>query len=248
MLIYPAIDLINGTCVRLEQGRFDAVTAYDADPFARLAAFVRDGAQWVHIVDLDGARAGEPRQQDLIARLAQSQPVAIQTGGGVRQRAHVESLLSAGAKAVVVGSLCVSQPETVRGWLEDFGPDALTLALDVRPTPDGDFEVATHGWATGSGQSLWAVLDLYPEGLAKRLLVTDVARDGMLQGPNLTLMQAIRQRRPDLGLQASGGVSGLADLSALTALGAEGVIVGKALYEGRFTLDAALKQTHGERV
>ena len=239
MILYPAIDLINGECVRLAQGRFDAVTRYDADPFKRLGLFNDEHAQWVHIVDLDGAKAGEPKQHELIGRLAAASKARIQTGGGVRSRGHVQTLLDAGVAAVVVGSAAVKAPDEVRGWLRDFGKERITLALDVLPSGE-DFDVAVHGWVEGSGQSLWSVLDAYPAGAVQRILVTDVSRDGMLQGPNMALMRALRQRRPDLEIQASGGVRSVEDLYDLKALGVHGAIVGKAIYEGLIDLKAAL--------
>ena len=203
MILYPAIDLINGECVRLAQGRFDAVTRYDSDPFKRLALFNEEHAEWVHIVDLDGAKAGSPQQHELIGRLAAASKAKIQTGGGVRSRDHVQTLLDAGVSAVVVGSAAVKNPEEVRGWLKDFGKDRITLALDVLPTKDGDFDAALHGWVEGSGISLWDVLDYYPAGTAQRILVTDVSRDGMLMGPNMELMQALRRKRPTSRLRAA---------------------------------------------
>ncbi len=239
MILYPAIDLINGECVRLAQGRFDAVTKYDSDPFKRLNLFNEEHAAWVHIVDLDGAKAGSPQQHELIGRLAAASKAKIQTGGGVRSREHVQTLLDQGVGAVVVGSAAVKNPEDVRGWIRDFGKDRITLALDVLPV-DGDFDVAVHGWVEGSGLSLWDALDYYPAGVAQRILVTDVSRDGMLMGPNMDLMRALRQKRPDLEIQASGGVKSIDDLYDLKALGVHGVIVGKAIYEGLIDLKAAL--------
>ncbi len=240
MILYPAIDLINGECVRLAQGRFDAVTRYDSDPFKRLSLFNDEHAQWIHVVDLDGAKFGAPRQHELIGRLAAASKARIQTGGGVRSREHVSTLLDAGVAAVVVGSAAVKTPDDVRGWLSHFGKDRITLALDVLPTADGGFDAALHGWVEGSGISLWDVLDYYPANTAHRILVTDVSRDGMLQGPNMALMRALRQKRPDLEIQASGGVRSIEDLYDLKALGVHGAIVGKAIYEGLIDLKAAL--------
>lgn len=239
MLIYPAIDLRGGECVRLLHGRFDAVTRYDADPLARLAAFDAAGARWVHIVDLDGAEAGEPRQHDLIARMAAATSVRIQTGGGVRKSEDVSRLLDAGAERVVVGSLAVRQPDTVIEWLDRFGADRLTLALDVRRA-EGVPMVATDGWTRGSGLSLWQALDRLSAGGPSHVLVTEISRDGALEGPDVDLAAEVVRRRPDLVYQASGGVASLADLAALKAAGATGAIVGRALYEGRFTLEEAL--------
>lgn len=239
MILYPAIDLRQGVCVRLMHGRFDQATTYDDRPAARLAAFAAAGAEWVHVVDLDGAEAGRAVQHALIAEMAGSVAVRIQTGGGVRSADDVQALLDSGAARVVVGSLAVSEPETVAGWLERFGPEALTLAVDVRP--DGDRYVpALKGWTQAASVDLWAALDRYPPGAARHLLVTDVSRDGALTGPNLALLAEIVRRRPDLEVQMSGGVSGLEDLAAGRRIGCAGAVIGRALYEGRFTLQQAL--------
>ncbi len=239
MIVYPAIDLKDGVCVRLMHGRFDQVTQYDERPAARLAAFASAGATWVHVVDLDGAEAGRARQHALIGELARAVDVRIQSGGGVRSRADVAALLEAGVSRAVAGSLAVTDPETVAGWLAEFGAERITLALDVRA--DGDRYVpALKGWTEAADVDLWAALDRYPAGTVRHLLVTDVGRDGALTGPNLDLLAQIVARRPDLAVQASGGVAALSDLAAARALGCAGAIVGRALYEGRFTVEQAL--------
>lgn len=240
MIVYPAIDLRDGVCVRLMHGRFDAVTRYDEDPAARLAAFAAAGADWAHIVDLDGAEAGRAVQHHLIGELAAAIDIRIQSGGGVRSADDIQRLLDAGVSRVVIGSLAVSDPDAVAGWLETFGPDRITLAVDVRA--DGDRWVPSlKGWTQAADIDLWAALDRYPPGSAKHLLVTDVGRDGALTGPNLDLLAQIHQRRPDLWLQASGGVADLSDLTGARSVGASGAIVGRALYEDRFTLEQALE-------
>jgi len=228
MILYPAIDLRAGVCVRLMHGRFDQVTAYDTDPSARLASFAEAGADWVHIVDLDGAEAGGAVQHGLIGELARSGRVRIQSGGGVRAVEDVERLLAAGVTRVVVGSLAVTQPEVVADWLTRFGPEALTLAFDVRVGEDGVPVPSLKGWTEAAGVDLWAALGRYPNGTLTHVLVTDVGRDGALTGPNLDLLAEVKRRRPDLRLQASGGVSSLEDLTALKAIGADGAIVGRA--------------------
>lgn len=239
MILYPAIDLKDGECVRLMHGRFDQVTRYDADPLARLKAFADAGAGWVHIVDLDGAQAGRAAQHGLIGRLAQQGGLKIQAGGGVRTADDIDALLAAGVSRVVVGSLAVSAPDRVREWLDRFGPERLTLAVDVRA--DGDqWRPALRGWTEAADIDLWGALDQYPTGTARHLLVTDVGRDGALAGPNQPLIAAIMARRPDLAVQLSGGVAVLDDLIAARQAGCAGVIVGRALYEGRFTLQQAL--------
>ena len=239
MIVYPAIDLKDGICVRLMHGRFDAVTRYDDQPVARLTAFAAAGARWAHIVDLDGAEAGRAVQHALIGDLARAVDIRIQSGGGVRSADDVSALIDAGVARVVVGSLAVSQPETVADWLRRFGPDRITLAIDVKA--DGDRWVpALKGWTEAAGVDLWTALDRFPPDLARHLLVTDVGRDGALTGPNLDLLGEIIRRRPDLKVQASGGVASVADLTAAAALGCDGAIVGRALYENRFTLEEAL--------
>ncbi|MFN3353856.1 MAG: HisA/HisF-related TIM barrel protein [Brevundimonas sp.] len=240
MIVYPAIDLRGGVCVRLMHGRFDQVTQYDEDPLARLTTFAKAGADWVHVVDLDGAEQGRAVQHALIGRLASAGLAKIQSGGGVRAVADVERLLEGGVARVVVGSLAVSAPGTVTGWLERFGAERLTLALDVR-IADGVPVPALKGWTEAAGIDLWTALGAYPEGLLKHVLITDVGRDGALTGPNLELLAEVRRRRPDLAIQASGGVSALDDLTAARAAGCAGAIVGRAIYEGRFTVEQALE-------
>ncbi|RZJ89658.1 MAG: 1-(5-phosphoribosyl)-5-[(5-phosphoribosylamino)methylideneamino]imidazole-4-carboxamide isomerase [Brevundimonas sp.] len=240
MIIYPAIDLKDGVCVRLMHGRFDQVTHYDDQPAARLTTFATEGAGWIHIVDLDGAEAGRAVQHALIGELTRAIEVKVQSGGGVRGANDIAALLDAGVARVVVGSLAVTQPNDVLAWLKGFGADRITLALDVR-IEDGVPVPALKGWTQSSGVTLWETLDRYPPGVAKHLLVTDVSRDGALTGPNTDLLAEIRHRRPDLALQASGGIASLEDIAAVRALGCHGAIVGRALYEGKFTLEAALK-------
>lgn len=238
MLILPAIDLKDGQCVRLTHGRFNAATEY-GDPFARLRSFAEAGAEWVHIVDLDGARAKALVQHQLISRLIAETGLRVQCGGGVRTREHVELLLDAGVSRVVIGSVAVRDPATVREWIAVFGLNAICGAFDVRAVEAG-WEVAADGWTSGAGVSLSDALAQFAPGSLANILVTDISRDGALTGPNVALARAIRAERPDLMLQASGGVSKLEDLAALKAAGAGAAIVGKALYEERFTLEAAL--------
>lgn len=234
MIIYPAMDLLGGRCVRLSQGRFDAVTRYLTDPADALADFAASGADWAHVVDLDGARDRSPRQHELIATLARAAPLTLQVAGGFREREHLEMMFEAGVGRVVIGSLAVQQPSAVREYIADYGGDRITLALDVNMV-DGVPMVATAGWAETSGLSLWEVADLYPG--ARHLLVTDIGRDGMMSGPNLGLLAEAVERLPHLAVQASGGVSSLDDLRALPTAGA---IVGRALWEQRFTLAEAI--------
>jgi phosphoribosylformimino-5-aminoimidazole carboxamide ribotide isomerase len=233
MKFLPAIDLIGGRCVRLEQGDFDRETAYGEDPAAALSGFADGGAEEAHLVDLDGARAREPRQHGLFVDLAMASPLKLQVAGGFRNLQQVERMLLAGVNRVVIGSLALDDPALFSAMLVSFGPDRLTLALDVR-IEEGLPMVATHGWLTGSGRSLDAVLRDF--ALVRHLLVTDISRDGMLSGPNVALMQDIASRFPTIELQASGGVGSLDDLSSLRTAGARRAIVGKAIWERRFSV------------
>ena len=234
MIVYPAMDLMGGGIVRLKQGRFEDLTCYSPAPADALRSFAEAGAEWAHIVDLDGARAKRPVQHNLIASLADVTPLKLQVGGGFRTRQQVERMLNAGVARVVIGSLAVQQPELVNSWIQDFGPDRLTLSLDVRMA-DGVPLVAVSGWAQESGLSLWDVVAHFPR--ARHLLVTDIGRDGMLSGPNFDLLNDAVDRVPHLRIEASGGVSTIEDVDRLRT---DGVIVGRALWEGRIRLAEVL--------
>jgi phosphoribosylformimino-5-aminoimidazole carboxamide ribotide isomerase len=237
MILYPAIDLMGGRVVRLAQGRFDDATTYSEDPTEALARFAEAGAEWAHIVDLDGARAGSPVQHDLLATLARAGTLNLQAAGGFRTADHLARMFDAGVGRVVIGSLAVEDPETTSALFDRFGGDRITLALDVR-IQEGEPVVATRGWTEGSGRTLWDIAALYPA--ARHLLVTDISRDGMLSGPNLDLIARTAAALPQFALQASGGVATLHDLTRIRAAGAAGAIVGKALWEGRIALAEAL--------
>lgn len=242
MKIIPAIDLQNGRCVRLTRGDFDAPTVYSAEPMTQAQTFAALGATWLHIVDLDGARAGEPRQFGLIGEIAQETGLAVQVGGGIRDERAIEQLFDAGIARIIVGSLAVKDPVRVSGWIRSFGSSRIVPAFDIRFDAAGEPEVLTHGWQSGSGQSLWRILNLYAETGVATILCTDVGCDGMLQGPNFELYASMRRRWPNLGILASGGVANDGDLSSLATMGLAGVVVGKAIYEGRIDLAAALRQ------
>ena len=237
MIVYPAIDLIGGACVRLRQGDFEQATRYDCSPFEALASFASAGAEWAHVVDLDGARDCRPRQHDLLALLAASTSLKLQAAGGVRTVEHVERLLEAGIERVVIGSLAITHPLTVTAMLDRFGGDRIAIALDIA-LDEGRPMVATHGWSRRSALNLYAVAERFPS--ARHILVTDIARDGMLAGPNLALMPELVARLPAMAIQASGGVASIDDLSALARTRVAGAIVGKALWEERFDLTEAL--------
>lgn len=238
MIIYPAIDVLDGRVVRLAKGDFNAVTDYGGDPVAAAEAWRDAGAQWVHMVDLSGARDGARRQQDLVAAVAAT-GLKVQTGGGVRTKADVEAILNAGAARVVVGSTAVSDPQTVIGWIGEYGAAQITAAFDVR-IEDGAVYPTLKGWTERSRRTLLELLADYRLAGLAHALVTDVSRDGMMEGPNLELYADLAKVRPDMDWQASGGVSGLEDVKALKAAGLPGVIIGRALFEKKLKLEDAL--------
>lgn len=233
MQLIPAIDLRGGRVVRLLQGRFDAETVYADDPMSVLDTYAGLGARLVHVVDLDGARAGAQCNAVAISGLAASGRAALQVGGGVRDRDAVKRLLGAGVARVVVGSAAVSEPAEVASWLQEFGPDSIVLAFDVRLDDDGMPRLATHGWEHQTTLSLWdAVGRFEPHGLL-HVLCTDVARDGALSGPNQALYKEAVSRFPAVRWQASGGIRDVADLRALASTDVTGAVSGRALLERR---------------
>jgi phosphoribosylformimino-5-aminoimidazole carboxamide ribotide isomerase len=234
MLLIPAIDLRGGRCVRLHQGNFDAETRYDVEPRELLDRYRALGAGWVHVVDLDGARAGTQANRATILALAAQNGVKLQVGGGVRDAAAVEGLLDGGVSRVVVGSAAVSQPALVLQWLKRFGADAIVLAFDVRLAQDGIPHCAIHGWRDATGLPLWEALERYRAAGLRHVLCTDIARDGALSGPNLALYKEGARRYPQMRWQASGGVRDVLDLQGLAATGAAAAISGRALLEKRF--------------
>ena len=240
MIIYPAIDLRSGRVVRLTEGRFDQETSYGDDPVAVARGFAAAGARWLHVVDLDGAKDPAQRQTALVTRLARESGLAMQTGGVIRRAEQVQALLDAGATRVIVGSLAVTTPSLVAGWLEKFGGEKIVLALDARADTQGVFRLATAGWQQTSALTVADLVARYlPHGL-RHVLCTDIGRDGKLTGPNTVLYVGLRTRFPAVQWQASGGVASLADLRGLKSAHLAGAIVGRALYENKFTLTEAL--------
>jgi phosphoribosylformimino-5-aminoimidazole carboxamide ribotide isomerase len=239
--IIPAIDLLDGSCVRLLYGDFNKCKVYQLDAIGLASTYAREGAEWLHVVDLAASRDGESADIRPLLRLLDNTEQAVQTGGGVRSEADINTRLEHGAQRVVVGSLSVTQPERFANWLGEFGEDSLVAALDVRIDEDGTPWPRTHGWTRGTGETLWALLDFYADKGLKHVLCTDIGRDGAMTGPNLDLYREITRRYPDLVVQASGGVSGLQDLQKLSSTGVHSAITGKALLEGCFTVAEAIK-------
>jgi phosphoribosylformimino-5-aminoimidazole carboxamide ribotide isomerase len=239
--IIPAIDLLDGSCVRLLHGDFEKCKVYELDAVKLASTYAKDGAQWLHVVDLAASRDGDDADIRPLLRLLERANQSVQTGGGVRSEADISKRLDHGADRVVVGSLSVDEPDTFTRWLDQFGADRLVAALDVRIDDEGIPWPRTHGWTRGSEQSLWSLLDFYSDKGLKHLLCTDISKDGAMAGPNLDLYSKITSRYPGLLVQASGGVSGLLDLQKLDQTGARSAITGKALLEGCFTVAEALE-------
>jgi phosphoribosylformimino-5-aminoimidazole carboxamide ribotide isomerase len=231
MHLIPAIDLRDGHCVRLLHGDFEAETRYATDPKTLLDKYRDLGANWLHIVDLDGARGGTPDNRAVILQLAAQQAIKLQVGGGLRNSALLAQMLDAGIARVVIGSAAITQVEQVRAWITQFGAERITLAFDVSIDDNGVPRVMTHGWQQQSEHSLWNAVDHYVASELKHVLCTDVGRDGALTGPNTDLYAQAVQRYPQIAWQASGGIRNAHDLHALAQVGATAAISGKALLE-----------------
>jgi phosphoribosylformimino-5-aminoimidazole carboxamide ribotide isomerase len=238
MEIYPAIDLRDGRCVRLLRGDFAAETIYDDDPVAVARRFEADGARWIHVVDLDAARTGEPANLEIIEAICAAVSCRVQAGGGVRTVEAAGALLGCGAARVVVGTAAVERPDLVDALCVSH-PGRVAVGLDARGR-----DIAVRGWTEDSDADLLELAREYERAGVAALVVTEIGRDGTMAGPDLGQLTAVLEAT-DVGVIASGGVGDLADLEALAGLraggrSAAGAIVGRALYEGRFTLAEAL--------
>jgi phosphoribosylformimino-5-aminoimidazole carboxamide ribotide isomerase len=237
MIVIPAIDLKGGSCVRLYQGDFDRETHYGDDPLELARRYHEIGFDHLHVVDLDGALTGEQRHRSVVTKIAHSAQFVMQIGGGIRSRDSVAGWLDAGASRCVVGSLAVTEPQTVADWIREFGEDRIVLALDVRTNGQGAPLLATHGWTRSSELTLWDCIEGYRQCGLKHVLCTDIRLDGALTGPNAPLYTEFMQRYPQIELQASGGVRHCGDLEELRSLGCAAAITGRALLDGQITAE-----------
>jgi phosphoribosylformimino-5-aminoimidazole carboxamide ribotide isomerase len=234
--IYPAIDLRDGKCVRLYKGDYERETVYGDDPVAQAQAFAAEGAEWIHVVDLDAARSGEPENREVVAAIAAAVDVPVQTGGGVRSVEAAKVLFDAGVERVVIGTAALENPELVATIAANH---RVAVGLDVRGT-----EVAVRGWLEGSGRHINDVVAEFADAGADAVIVTQIERDGTLEGPDNEGLAAVLAAT-QIDVVASGGVGELAHLSPLAALEVagrrlDGIIVGRALYEDKFTLAQAI--------
>jgi len=238
--ILPAIDVRDGSVVRLHQGDYERQTFYDDSPMKTIQRYARDGASWLHLVDLDAARIGAYTLVPLVEEIGAHTGLKVQTGGGIRGEKDVQALLAAGAARVVVGTLAVREPERVATWVHTFGADRITVALDARQDEHEVWRLSVKGWTETSPRSLEDLLAFYEDAGLRHALCTDISRDGMLSGFSVDLYRSIAARFPRLEIQASGGVRDLDDIRAAKQAGARGAILGRALLERRFELKDAL--------
>lgn len=238
--VYPAIDMKGGKCVRLYQGDYEQETIYGDSPFDMAKKFAEEGANWIHLVDLDGAKDGEKIHAKEVIRIAKELSLNVQIGGGIRSKDDVRFYLENGVDRVIIGSLAISQPDTVADLINEFSGERIVIGLDAK-----DGMVATHGWLETSSQSAIELGQYFASKGAKHIIFTDIATDGTLQGPNLVANKELAEAT-GLSIIVSGGISSLEDIGHVAKLAKEttvrGVITGKALYNNRFTLTEALQE------
>ena len=230
--IIPAIDLIDGKCVRLTKGDYSQKKQYDASPIDMALRYQDIGIHRLHLVDLDGAKSSSPRNLHVLEEIATRTSLDIEWGGGIKSDEALRDAFNAGAHHLIIGSVAVSRPELFARWLEQYGGDRLILGADVN-----DGRVAINGWMDQSEQTIEALIDRFrPNGL-REVICTDIAKDGMLQGPSFDLYARLQAAYPELDIIVSGGISAMDDIYHLNEMNLRHVIVGKAIYEGRISLE-----------
>lgn len=230
--IIPAIDLIDGRCVRLSQGDYNQKSVYDDMPVDIARKFAEIGVKRVHMVDLDGAKAGAPRNLDTLRQIASLGSLDVEWGGGIKSHKDLQDVIDAGAGHAIIGSVAVKEPILMDQWLRKHGAKHIVLGADLRHG-----KVSVSGWLEDSRLSIHDLMDRFmPCGL-REVIVTDISKDGMMSGPTTELYLSLVERYPDVTFTVSGGISSMADIEELDRLGLERVIVGKAIYEGHISLD-----------
>lgn len=235
--LIPAIDIIDGKCVRLSKGDYDAKKVYDAHPEVVAQRFEEMGFKRLHVVDLDGAKASHIVNIDVLRRITSLTSLTVDFGGGIKAESDLQAAFDNGAAMVTVGSLAATHKELLLQWAELFGPDRFIVGADAQ-----DGRVRIKGWLEDGGMSLMEFVAFYMSHGITRVLCTDISCDGMLSGPNIELYRSIMQQFPDCRLIASGGVSCTEDILALQAAGIPSVVFGKAFYEGRLDVDVLLNR------
>ena len=232
MELIPAIDLIDGRCVRLTQGDYNEKKVYEQDPLDMAKSYADCGVRRLHVVDLDGAKAKAPCNLAVLEKLASQTNLDIEWGGGIKTSESIKDVLNAGANRAICGSVAVDNRDLFKEWLQMYGTDHVILGADIR-----DGMVATHGWLKNSGVAIEELIeDFLPAGLSQ-VICTDISKDGMLQGPNFELYVALQNKYNGVNFTLSGGISCMDDVAKAKELGLHSVIIGKAIYEGRITLN-----------
>lgn len=232
MRIIPAIDIIEGKCVRLSKGDFSQKTIYNENPAEVARRFYQAGIQFLHVVDLDGAKTGKITNWKTVEEVVTNSGLTVDFGGGIRTSDDISRLLDLGISQVNIGSLAVKDPRQFKDWLKSFGGDRLILSVDIEKD-----SVAAEGWRSTSGKNPVSFIGEFMEGGLRYVTSTDISRDGMLTGPNTDLYRRLVKAFPSLKVVASGGVSSIEDVKALEPTGVDGVIIGKAIYEGKIELE-----------
>lgn len=230
--VIPAIDLIDGKCVRLTKGDYNQKKQYDASPLDMAMRYEDIGIRRLHVVDLDGAKSSSPKNLHVLEAIATRTSLDIEWGGGIKGDEALRDAFNAGARHLIIGSVAVSQPDLFARWLSEYGGDRLILGADIH-----EGRVAINGWFEESEQTIEALIDRFiPHGLSE-IICTDIAKDGMLQGPTFDLYARLQTAYPEQDIIVSGGISQMDDIRRLNDMGLRHVIVGKAIYEGRITLN-----------
>ena len=235
MRIYPAIDIRGGKCVNLVQGKFDEETVFHDDPLDAARAFCAAGAEYIHMVDLDGARFGGVVCNEILKRVVEETQLPVQIGGGIRSMRDIEQRLEAGAARVIIGTAAIENPDFVKEAAREF-KEKLAVGIDA-----ANQFVAIHGWATVSEMSALSLCLAIAEAGIKTVIYTDILKDGMMSGVNIEATKELIEKT-GLDIIASGGVSSMADLEAVEGIGAEGVIIGRAIYNGALDLERVLRR------
>ena len=229
--IIPAIDIIEGRCVRLSQGDYDRRKVYDASPVDMAKRYADCGVKRLHVVDLDGAKSSSPQNLKTLERIAVATKLDVEWGGGLKSEDALRAVFDYGAKYAIVGSVAAQRPDMFTEWLDAFGGDRMVLGADVR-----EGKVSVAGWLQDLDLSIEELVDGFlPHGISQ-VICTDITKDGMLQGPSFELYMALQQRYPAVDFTVSGGISSMADIDRLNEMGLRKVIIGKAIYENRITL------------
>lgn len=232
MQIIPAIDIIDGKCVRLTQGDYNKKQIYNENPLEVAKMFENAGLQRLHLVDLDGAKAGKVSNWKVLETITSQTKLSVDFGGGVKHKSDVDIILNSGAKWVTIGSLAVSQPTIFKDWISEYGAEKFFLGADIK-----DKYIAIKGWTETSEVHIYDFINEYQKYGINYTFCTDVSKDGLLQGPSIDRYTKILEKFPHLELVASGGVSSLEDLHKLKTIGCSGAIVGKAIYENRISIE-----------